>query len=474
VIFKKMPQEIRIGFYPEDYGRKENEDPQLAGTPLIYPGDGHLILVAPTRSGKGADVLTPIALTYRGSMIIIDPKAQLAAITKRQRSQFGKVLVLNPFNILAQALGNQGGPSGTPARFNPMDMLDPESDAFEADCDTLAQGIVKEESGDNAHFSDSARQLVSAAIMHLKTYYPPPQQNLAFMRAKVTKDIFDFAASAMNTGTEAVKERLARFADPKAPESREIGSIISTANTQTAFLSIKAIARSVSGSDFQFRDLRQGPKPVTVYLSLPTRYLSATNKWFRLVVASALNALLQEPEPGEDTPVLAILDEFYQLGKMEILRDAMSLAAGYGLQLFPVLQDITQLQEHYGKEGYNTFLANSAAQLYFAPHENVTAKHLSDLSGEKEVVFPAHSQREAKEGETGISVSWSRQVVPEQRPHDALRLPPDKFFLFRRGELVIRDRRPYYCKTAGQHRRDNSCSEFHGMYDPDPYYRPGR
>jgi type IV secretion system protein VirD4 len=216
-------------------------------------------------------------------------------------------------------------------------------------------------------------------------------------------------------------------------------------------------------------------------LTLPTRYLSAANRWFSLVIASALNQLLQEPEPDENMPVLAILDEFYQLGKIDVLRDAMSLAAGYGLQIFPVLQDLNQLSENYGEHGYGTFLANSAAQLYFAPRENVTAKHLSELSGEKEVSVPSPSLGEPSQPDkTGISMSWSHQVVPEQRPHDAMRLPDDEFFLFRRGRLVIRDRRHYYCQPPPEvknwdsvkHPRGPTCSEFHGLYDPDPYYRP--
>jgi len=456
--------DIRLGFYPEDHA--------MAGKPLSYPGDGHLILVAPTRSGKGRDILTPALLSARRSCIIIDPKAQLAAITKRRRSQFGKVLVLNPFNILRERLGDQGGPQGGPARFNPMDTLNPADDAFTADCDNLAEGIVSPDPGgkDDRHFTDSARQLVSGVIMHLVSdpACPTEKKTLGFMREVVTRNIFRFAQIALESGTNAVKERLARFADPKAYEGREIPSILSVANTHSAFLGIEAIAQSVSGSDFQFRDLRS--EEITVYLTLPTRYLGAAGKWFRLVVASALNALLQEPKDGEDVPVLAVLDEFAQLGELTIIKDAMALAAGYGLQLFPVLQDLNQLKT-YGEHVWPTFLANSAVQMYFAPRENTTADYLSKMSGEKEVSVPSESLGEASgpgktggPGKSGASVSWKHEVVPEQRLHDVLRLPNNEFFLFRQGQLVIRTRAPYFDETR--------FPEFKGLYDPDPYYRP--
>jgi hypothetical protein len=58
-------------------------------------------------------------------------------------------------------------------------------------------------------------------------------------------------------------------------------------------------------------------------------------KWFRLIVASALSELMRE-ERG--LPVLALLDEFAQLGHLKAMRDAMGQSAGMGLQVLPVLQ----------------------------------------------------------------------------------------------------------------------------------------
>lgn len=77
------------------------------GEPLRYTEDGHLILTAPTGSGKPTDMLAGICLTYRGRLIVIDPKAQLAAITKRRREQFGRV------HIFARLLHDSGNDSGS-------------------------------------------------------------------------------------------------------------------------------------------------------------------------------------------------------------------------------------------------------------------------------------------------------------------------------------------------------------------------
>lgn len=45
-----------------------------------------------------------------------------------------------------------------------------------------------------------------------------------------------------------------------------------------------------------------------------------------------------------DGPILFLLDEFAALGCLEVEERSMGLIAGYGLQLWPFLQDFSQLK----------------------------------------------------------------------------------------------------------------------------------
>ena len=54
------------------------------------------------------------------SIVVIDPKGELAAVTAAYRRTVGDVVMLNPFNVLG--LGSAG--------FNPLAMLDPKSPEF--------------------------------------------------------------------------------------------------------------------------------------------------------------------------------------------------------------------------------------------------------------------------------------------------------------------------------------------------------
>jgi type IV secretion system protein VirD4 len=432
---------------------------------IRYKGESHLVLVAPTRSGKGRDVLGPAALEYDGSCIVIDPKGQLAAITRAQRERMGqRVIVLNPFDILP----NQLGPS---AQFNPMASLDPDSDAFGSDCDNIADSIIVHEQGqgrDN-HWSESAHALISGLIAHLcANMRLDESKTLPQLRRIISSPqlLQENARAAQDGDNEFAADGLAPFIDLDAPNKSELASIISTARTQTKFIATRAIARSLSGSDFRFRDLKR--EPTTVYLTLPTRYLGSCGKWFRLIIASALNDLLREDD--KDVPVLMILDEFYQLGRLKIIQNAMGLAAGYGVQLWPVLQDLTQLKENY-QESWETFLGNAGIVQYFAPREWTTSEYVSQMCGETTIHTTSRSSGTSKnsgrgffDDTTGESDGTSTNVAQRRLklPQEVRQLGDNEFLLFAEGTKNVTTgyRIPYY-----------EIPEFAGLYSPDPYHK---
>lgn len=85
-------------------------------------------------------------------------------------------------------------------------------------------------------------------------------------------------------------------------------------------------------------------------------------------------------------PTLFLLDEFASLGRLSAVERAMGLMAGYGVQLWPILQDLSQLKVLYG-ESANTFMANSGVVQTFGVNDYETAKWLSLLLGQQTRYF---------------------------------------------------------------------------------------
>ena len=51
---------------------------------------------------------------------------------------------------------------------------------------------------------------------------------------------------------------------------------------------------------------------------------------------------------GYNHRLLMLIDEFPALRKMEIIQDALSYVAGYGIKMMLICQDLRQLQQVYG------------------------------------------------------------------------------------------------------------------------------
>ena len=80
---------------------------------LRHNGPEHIMVFAPTRSGKGVGLILPTLLAWEGSSIVLDIKGENWALTAGWRkSQDQVVLRFDPSD-----------PSGASARFNPLEEL---------------------------------------------------------------------------------------------------------------------------------------------------------------------------------------------------------------------------------------------------------------------------------------------------------------------------------------------------------------
>jgi type IV secretion system protein VirD4 len=442
---------------------------QQSGKVLRYGGPGHFLLVAPARSGKAISVLVPALLERcNASRIIIDPKGELCAITHKRAARFSKVVALDPFGLL-KMLGVKGV---RVAGLNPLASLDWKSVSFGGDVASLADAIVWQEEGSGAdrHWTDSARQLVAAVIRVLVRYGKPEEKNLLAVRDAICGNIFEFARKWRNCGDSVARQALARYAAKGAEESRELNGVVSTAVVQTDFVAMEGISASLSGNGLRFADLKR--TRMTVYVVLPLDKLASCGKWFRLCIAAALGELLKAGPGG--LPVLCVIDEFFSIGPLKAFQTAMSQAAGASaLQLWPVLQDMAQLQTMYPREGWRTFMSNSSVKIFFggAMLDYETADLISRMAGEQEMITLSTSLRDDKSRDYGkrlydvdlthsAGVGWQRLV----QPHEVCRMNSREMIVFCEGVggPIWAKRKAYF-----------EGGEFRGQYGPNPYYNGG-
>jgi type IV secretion system protein VirD4 len=430
---------------------------------LHYPGFGHLLCVAAARTGKGASLLVNALLSWRYSVICIDPKAENALVCAKSRKRFGRVHILNPFKMFAEELGNMQ------ARFNPMDLISSASASFHAECDKLAAALVWDEgTSEGAHWPVAARILVSGIIAALIRHEVPQKKNLVEVARLISSgdELFTFCRTIMKHSNDPfIKQKLQRFALPVGKQpAREMEDVISTAITQLGFIGNAAIAESLSGSSFRFSDAKTKPG-TTVFICLPLNMLDVCDKYFRLILETALSDLLNEGRRGRKKPVLVICDEMAQLGpRVKILENSMGMAAGAaGIQLWCVLQDISQLKGMFEKT-WETFIQNCGVTMWFGAKDHSTREYVSKLAGTKEALTRSRNwSTDRQTGETVVNDSASQFGRPLLLDHEVGEIAPDEMVLFVEGRMTVKAKRRFYFTLP----------EFRGKYRKNPYIKGG-
>ena len=372
----------------------------------------------------------------------IDPKGENARVTARQRGKFGPVHVLDPFGVTGQ-------PSGA---FNPLDRIDPAGLDLADDAMTLADALVYDAPGEagEAHWNEEAKALIAGLILHIVASEPPATRTLATLRDHLTLAPQAFAAllSAMQAQggltTRAANRHLGK-------SDREAAGVLSAAQRHTHFLDSPRMTAVLGRSDFAFADLKA--TPATVFLVLPPDRLATYARWLRLMVAQGLTDLARAGA-APPRPVLFLLDEFAALGRLDPVERAMGLMAGYGVQLWPILQDVHQLRATYERRA-GTFLSNAGVLQVFGVNDHDSARLVSDLLGQETVVFETMSRAIDAE-ETGISFGAQHVGRALLTPDEVRTMPANLELLFLAGQRpIVATKLAYYADR-----------EFAGRFDP--------
>jgi len=382
---------------------------------LGHLDDRPIVTIAGARAGKTSTILEPNLYLYPGSMLVLDPKGELARTARFRRAMGHNVYVLDPF-----------GQSGEPcASFNPLEELDPDDPTLVDDVASIVNALVQDDGeARSQHFPNSARTLLMGLILLTMTF-EKSERHLVTVRELLCLTYGPMAraarAAAAQALAEASKDEKKRYFDEnslalKALLNRmesmgsmfggipagigkrfnntppgERGSIFSTAAVQTDFIDSLPLHETLRRSDFRLAALRSD-RPTTIFLCLPIGRMERHSRWLRLIVQLACTVLEGlGPYPRTRPPILFMMEEFATLGHMEIMERAAAYFPGFGVKLWVILQDITQLQRHY-KTGWETFLGNAGLVQLFANGDEETLRY---VAGRLEKLIAPFEQRTA-------------------------------------------------------------------------------
>jgi type IV secretion system protein VirD4 len=409
-------------------------------------GRTHILVFAPTQSGKGAGVVIPTLLKWPHSVLIHDVKIENWNLTAGARKRMGQLCL--KFEPASAEPGL--------ARFNPLAEVRLRTPYEVRDVQNIVQLLIDPYgAGPPDHWMRAGSEAFEAFILH--TLYEGSEPtlegvaNLLFDRERKADETMEYLMRAEHDPTGALGWKDRRGNPTRTHRfiaggmrglldiaEKERSSVISEVKDFLRIYRDPVVAANTAVSDFRIDDLVNHRRPLSLYIAVTLADQDRMTPLLRLALAQILNRLTERLEyregravPAGKRPLLMMIDEFPTLGRLNVFAKSLSLIAGYGIKACLIAQDMKQIYEAYGHN--ETITSNCDTRVAYRPNSLETAQMLSQVIGQTTV---RHVHRTVSG--SGASVSEPEVARPLLTPDEALRLGDNEALIFTGGLPPIR------------------------------------
>ncbi len=403
---------------------------------------GHHLVVSGTRGGKGVSAVIPAILDHRGPVVVLDIKGENFAVTRRHREALGrKVAVLNPFGLIEDGKD----------QFNPLDYI--RSHELARDVALVADGLVKPEPGDGAHFSEMARQLVAAAIEVVVTHEEPNRRNLIAVADLLLSESLDDTLQAWAQNKDLVGHRPAQTAATiMRAGDRERGSIQTSVSKSFDWMQSDDMRRFLVRSSFRMDDLLNDQ--VDLFIAVPLDQVDRQAIFMRLFINLVLGTVVrQDGRRKVKAPILLVLDEFVRMGRMEQIMNIANVAAGAGVEALFVTQDTGQVEKAYGPNDARSIFGSCITKRIFNLNDVETAEWAARHLGESTVY--SQQIREGKTYNEAGDRSYSEQRQKIMTADQVMSMKADELLLLVGNRSPLKAKQNAYFRSRFYRRKSD-------------------
>ena len=448
-LLRQTPQGILMGKFGGHY--------------LWLNGAQHVIMIAPTRSGKTTSVAIPVLCTYQESMVVLDLKGELRKLTSGRRQQMGQ-------HIYAWAPYDE---EGRTHRFNPMTLLDG-MDAGKrlGDIQTIAAILYPDEPGKDPFWTSQSRAAFSAFTSFMferwdyrlaqnkknsipdeaqptpntSEDFPSLERILRLSSGKGTKDLLQTIIRDAQQYPYVSPQTRTVFGNLAGLAEQTFSSVIATMQAPLQQFLSPILAHATNATDFDITRIRR--RPTTIFVDIPTNKLDESGKllniFFSTVIGNNLTKQLGD-EPDLKYQMLMLMDEFTAMGRMDVWAKRIAISASYGVRDLCIIQSRAQLRSTYGDNDAQNFITNHGAQIVFTPREQSDANEYSEMLG-YQTIRKQNRSRSSGGGSSQISISYSEERRALMLPQEIKELPNDDELIFKEGCKPIRAKKNWFFK----------------------------
>lgn len=368
-----------------------------ANFPVGIKDDRHIFIDAGSRGGKGTTLIINNLIRWPHGVFCIDPKGENASITAMRRAtpEAAQNTATSVTDFIGQEtavldpMGCVRGPAqALRVNYDPLSDINPQSKDAASQVLAIAESVVIDDSGSGSHFTESAGIILAGALEAVLETEPPNNRTMGRARDYIIEGFggfdenMDLLPEGLMARLEPIKTRagLAQEAFTLLAEvgPEERGSFRSTLARQLRWMSDTRMLDHLQNDGFSLRKLICTGG--SVYVCIPPLFIPRMKRWLRTIVRVALDTKMEMMPQAGTGQTLFMLDEFPALGHFQLIEDSAGYMAGYGIKLVPVIQNIGQVQKHYGKN-WETFIGNAGAFVTWGLNDLETEKYVSDRMG---------------------------------------------------------------------------------------------
>ena len=416
---------------------------------LIDNGTEHVLVAAPTRSGKGVGVVIPNLLQWPGSAVVLDVKFENYDITSHFRQAGGQAIYLFA-----------PGQSNT-HRWNPLDLIDPEDPGAIGMIHTIANILCPTPvRADDPMWTIEARNIFTAAVLATLTLKQPltlTAINGWIKRHGNADTLNEFLDTHSRTLPSQCFNNLSAYA---AMGEKQRGGVQSVITSALSVYDNPLVAAATATSDFDIENLRR--QRMTIYLGANLESVTTLAPVYNLLF-QLISIVLTRQLPDTDEPhaVLLLMDEFTALGAMDMIKKGIAFYAGYRMRIMIIIQGTAQLRTLYQESGASEFIVNFKYQVVFAPNDPKDARSLSEALGTATVKSRSKSIPSLFSGKTDNSETESNQSRALLLPNEILRMDRRRCIIFVEAQRpILGDKITYYTDPA-------FAGRFYNVRDPN-------
>ncbi len=382
-----------------------------------------VMVVGPTQSGKTSGLAIPAILEWKGPLVAMSVKADLLREAFEWRRSLGEVQYYDPTGSLGSLPNSSGESASTvlaasrPATWSPLAgaVTWPGARRVAAAlCSVARSGDAGME--DAGFWYANAEKLLAPLLFAAAT--------AGASMADVVRWLDDEEAAEVLLALElaGVPEAVRAARASLGREERQRASVYATAETVLAGFSDPAVAASAESCEVDTRALVTGGAG-SLFCCAPAREQERLAPVFTAIVREVLDAAFDRASATGrplDPPLLVVLDEAASVAPLADLDRVVATAAGHGVQLVTVWQDLAQVESRYGGRWATVVNNHRAKVICSGIADPVTLQHVSGLLGEEARV--EHSWTVGEDGRRsrteGVSVQalappgWLRQLPP--------------------------------------------------------------